>query len=61
MKIKLGKKHILNLKTFIVFIITLISLLFLGWCMISYIDTMIYQFDGGTQHTWNLFKMMTGR
>lgn len=29
------------------------------WFIISYIDVLIYQFNGGTNHTWNFIKIFS--
>lgn len=35
--------------------------IFLFWFIVSYIDIVIYNLDGGSDHMWNLFYIVMGR
>ena len=35
-------------------------ILFLAWFVISYIDILAYNLDGGSDHMWNIFYVLMG-
>ena len=47
-----------NLSRVIKIILIVLVLLISAWFIISYIDVMWYQMDGGTPHMWNLFNIV---
>ena len=57
-KVRISKKYSLDVIKFIKLILFSLLTIFVVWNVVSYIDIMLYQLRGGTDHPWNIFLLI---
>ena len=55
-----GKKYNWNVKKFLCNALFAVSMFFIAWFVISYIDIITHNLSGGTNWKWNLLVLLLG-